>query len=113
MSAVKNVALMALGAAGAVVAINQIAKPAKTQGLGSVIGRKMSEYNQIVHPEQDRTLVSSLSLPIKSVHIQAKTNVASNRDTIFDRTALLNDAKAKNPWNMTASERAVWKEQGH
>jgi hypothetical protein len=55
MSAVKNVAFIALGAAGAVVAINQIAKPAKTPGLGSVIGRKMSEYNQTVHPEQDRT----------------------------------------------------------
>jgi hypothetical protein len=54
MSLGKNLALVAIGAAGAVVTVNQLAKPSNTQSLASVMRRQLSEYNATVHPEQDR-----------------------------------------------------------
>jgi len=81
MSGAKNLALVAIGAVGAAVAINQLAKPAKTHGITNVVRRQLDEYNMSVQPEQDPN------------------------DTIFDRTKILNDVKARRPWNMTYAEK--------
>ncbi|KUJ23893.1 uncharacterized protein LY89DRAFT_5576 [Mollisia scopiformis] len=81
MSAAKNVALVALGALGAVVAVNQLAKPAKTAGIANAMRQQLDEYNLNVQPEQDPN------------------------DTIFDRTKILNDVKARKPWNMSYAEK--------
>ncbi|KAE8449454.1 hypothetical protein EG329_008062 [Mollisiaceae sp. DMI_Dod_QoI] len=81
MSVAKNVALVAVGAVGAVFAVNQLAKPAKTHGIAAAMRRQLDEYNMSVQPEQDPN------------------------DTIFDRTKILNDVKARKPWNMTYADK--------
>ena len=71
MSLAKNISLVALGAAGAAFAINQLAKPSRAEGIASVMRRQMSEYNATVHPEQDRTYVFlsfSFSFSLPSPH---------------------------------------------
>jgi uncharacterized protein YycO len=81
MSAVKSIALVAVGAIGASIAINRLSKPTRTEAITGVMRRQLDEYNSHVQPEQDR------------------------RDTIFDRTQIMNDVKAKKPWNMTYAEK--------
>ncbi|KAF8856006.1 hypothetical protein BDZ45DRAFT_594761 [Acephala macrosclerotiorum] len=81
MSAAKNVALVALGALGAAIAVNQLAKPSKTPGIANMMRRQLDDYNVNVQPVQDPN------------------------DTIFDRTKILNDVKAKKPWNMSYAEK--------
>ncbi|KAH7379935.1 hypothetical protein BKA64DRAFT_239461 [Cadophora sp. MPI-SDFR-AT-0126] len=80
-AAAKNIALVALGAAGAVFAVNTIAKPTASQGIAGAVRKQLDNYNDTIHPEQDR------------------------RDTIFDRTKLMNAAKTRKPWNMTYAEK--------
>jgi hypothetical protein len=53
MSVTKNVTLVALGALGAVVAVNQLAKPAKTPGIANMMRRQLDDYNVHVQPVQD------------------------------------------------------------
>ncbi|KAG4438053.1 hypothetical protein DL95DRAFT_453198 [Leptodontidium sp. 2 PMI_412] len=81
MSAVKNIAFVALGAAGAVFAVNTIAKPQTSHSIAGAVRTQLDNYNDTVHPEQDR------------------------RDTIFDRTKIMNDVKTRKPWNMTYAEK--------
>ncbi|KAG4415791.1 hypothetical protein IFR04_011091 [Cadophora malorum] len=80
-AAAKNIALVALGAAGAVFAVKAIAKPTASQGIAGAVRKQLDNYNDTVHPEQDR------------------------RDTIFDRTKIMNDVKTRKPWNMTYAEK--------
>lgn len=54
MSAVKNIAFVALGAAGAVFAVNTIAKPQTSHSIAGAVRTQLDNYNDTVHPEQDR-----------------------------------------------------------
>ena len=53
-AAAKNIALVALGAAGAVFAVKAIAKPTASQGIAGAVRKQLDNYNDTVHPEQDR-----------------------------------------------------------
>lgn len=53
MSLAKNAALAAFGALGAVVAVNQLAKPTKTHGITSAMRTQLDDYNLNVQPVQD------------------------------------------------------------
>ena len=48
-------ALVAGGAAGAVLVLNQISKPSKTQGTAGATRRQLDRYNVSVRPVQDRS----------------------------------------------------------
>jgi hypothetical protein len=67
MSLVKNTILVALGGLGAVVAIDHLAKPAKTHGIANAMRTQLDEYNTNVKAVQDRKYVCPLcSMPILS-----------------------------------------------
>lgn len=103
MSVAKNVALVAVGAVGAVFAVNQLAKPAKTHGIAAAMRRQLDEYNMSVQPEQDPKYVSH-TLEAEEEGKDVVTDKL-NSDTIFDRTKILNDVKARKPWNMTYADK--------
>ncbi len=50
----KNAALVALGAAGAVFAVNAVAKPTATQGIANAMRSQLDSFNSHVQPEQNR-----------------------------------------------------------
>lgn len=58
MSVAKNVALVALGALGAAVAVNQLAKPTKTPGIANMMRRQLDDYNVNVQAVQDPKYIS-------------------------------------------------------
>ncbi len=62
----KNLALVALGATGAIFAVNQISKPSKAQGIAWQMGQQLDDYNSSIHPEQDPWQVSSFLPPPNS-----------------------------------------------
>jgi len=64
-------------------------------------------YNAKPQPQQDRLYVSIARRCVLIVKVMADHPC---RDTIFDRTQLLNKAKEAKPWNRTASEfeRVKW-----
>tara|TARA_R110002060_G_scaffold19037_3_gene26083 strand:+ start:366 stop:575 length:210 start_codon:yes stop_codon:yes gene_type:complete len=53
-AAAKNITLVALGAVGAVFAVKAIAKPTASQGIAGAVRKQLDNYNDTVHPEQDR-----------------------------------------------------------
>ncbi|KAH8802419.1 hypothetical protein F5884DRAFT_471362 [Xylogone sp. PMI_703] len=87
-AAFKTGAIVAAGAAGALFAVNKITPPAslKHRNISSTISTQLDSYNA--------------ASPVASETVQQ-----DRRDTIFDRTRLMHDAKARKPWNMTLEER--------
>lgn len=61
-------------------------------------------YNASVQPQQDR-LYEPLFISPNLIVSQNNGLIIYGRDTIFDRTQLLNAAKEKKPWNMTLAEK--------
>ena len=55
MTLLKNVPLVAGGASGAALALNEISRPSKTQGISGAMRRQLDKYNATVRPEQDRS----------------------------------------------------------
>ena len=52
MSALKrNLALTALASVGALVAVNTLTKPSKTQSIAAGMRRQLDDYNSDIHPD--------------------------------------------------------------
>ncbi|TVY58756.1 hypothetical protein LCER1_G001473 [Lachnellula cervina] len=47
----RNVALTALAGVGALVAVNTLTKPSKTQSIAAGMRRQLDDYNSDIHPD--------------------------------------------------------------
>ncbi|RDW83338.1 hypothetical protein BP5796_04829 [Coleophoma crateriformis] len=78
--------LLAVSAIGAVVAGNFLIKPSRHDSIARGMSAQLDDINSKMHLGQV---------------------VQDKWDTILDRTSLMEEAKKRKPWNMTASERAA------
>ncbi len=94
----RNFSIVGVSLVGGVFAAYEVFGFASRRQMGEFRGQlPLGDYNAAVRPEQDRLYVPDLI-------------ICCDRDTIYDRTKLLNTAKEKKPWNRTAAEkeRAKW-----
>ncbi|EHL01891.1 hypothetical protein GLAREA_04460 [Glarea lozoyensis ATCC 20868] len=77
----RTLILSALAGVGAIAAANALSKPSKTQSIAAGMRSQLDDLNSAAHPVQNR------------------------RDTLLDRTELMESAKKRKPWNMTYAER--------
>ncbi|TVY93524.1 hypothetical protein LAWI1_G002989 [Lachnellula willkommii] len=47
----RNIALTALAGVGALVAVNTLTKPSKTQSIAAGMRRQLDDYNSDIHPD--------------------------------------------------------------
>ena len=83
-----------------VFAADQVISIATRRRMQEAGRAELKAYNTEPRPNQDR-LYGILST---SYSMASKWLKFSFRDTIFDRTMLLNSAKAAKPWNKTLAE---------